>query len=149
MKFLSSNRLLDLLRFASDPRRQTEGGRLTLTVLEVEQISGEASLSPDVEAVQEARRIKRPARRRADEERGFWELTQGTYWVTFNERIEVPPDGALLIQAHPDLLRNGVWHPTLMVRNWDREGGGVLMVVMARGVKISEGSPISVGYVFD
>lgn len=144
---LSSKDLERLLRFALDPVRQSQGGQLALTLLDIEQIMGEGKLGPDGALREDARRVKRPAVRRAGAKQGHWELTQGAYWATYNERIEVPEGALLVLQPHPALLRNGVWHPTMAVRDWDRDGGGVLLVVSARGVRVEESTPISVGFV--
>ena len=55
--------LKQIFRFALDADRQVEEGRLLLTLLDVEQVSGEGAVDFTGEAFQEARRIKRPAKR--------------------------------------------------------------------------------------
>ncbi|TNF49257.1 hypothetical protein EP232_01630 [bacterium] len=137
--------LANLLRFAVDPQKQTEGGNLILTLLEVQQIMGEARLDFNPENSEDARRIKRPARNVTGEEVGWWDLGQGSYWVTYRERVEIPVGCALFLQPHVRLLRNGIWHPTTLIRDWDRDMDGMMLTVSSRGIRISEKAPVSLG----
>lgn len=145
MKIIKTGDLKDLLRFARDVEGQVDADRLTLTVLDVMQIVGEGRLDPDIDSGEEARRIKRPARKSSSDPIGNWDLTQGTYWLTYSEAVNIPDDGTLILQPHESLMKNGLWHPTLFVRDWT-EMTGVLLVVMAKGVRIMEGAPISTGF---
>lgn len=146
MNFLDSNDLKELVRFASDTDEQTSGGRITLTLREVLQITGEGRVAPDSGEEDLARTIKRPARKAAGDPAGYWELAQGAYWVTYNESVRIPDDSALILQPHEGVMVNGLWHPTLVVRDWD-EMKGVLLTVGARGVKLLEGAPVSTGFI--
>lgn len=135
--------LMKILRFAVDPAAQTASGRITLTLLDVEQIMGEGRIDFSGEASEDARRIKRPARKASGEDTGWWDLGQGTYWVAYNERVDIPQGHLLLVQPHVKLMMNGVWHPTLAVEDWDRDMGRVMLSVSSRGVKLSENAPLS------
>lgn len=148
MKFKGSQDLQDLLRFAPRQKQQTEGDRLTLTVLDVIQIVGEGRLDAVETGREEARRVKRPARKSSSEPAGHWDLAQGAYWVTYNETVRIPRGETLVIQPHQELLKNGLWHPTLLIRDWS-EVEGVLLMVAARGVRMMEGSPISTGFIIE
>ena len=147
MRFLETGQLVNLLRFAKHPEKQIEDGCLTLTLLEVQQIMGEARLDFDGQDSEDARRVKRPTRSAAGEDVGWWDLGQGVYWVTFRERVEIPPGGALFLQPHIRILRNGLWHPTMLIRDWDREMDGIMLTVSSRGIKISENAPVSSGLI--
>ncbi|UCF31439.1 MAG: hypothetical protein JSV26_03200 [bacterium] len=140
----SRDDLKNILRFAVDPDAQTTGGRITLTLLDVEQIMGEGRLDSSGRASENARRIKRPARRAAEEDLGWWDLAQGSYWVAYNERVDVPDGHLLLIQPHVSLMKNGLWHPTVAVEDWDSQMEGMLLLVSSRGVMVSENAPLSV-----
>lgn len=147
MRFMNTEDLANLLKFAVDPQRQTEEGCLTLTLLEVQQVMGEARLDFDGKNSEDARRIKRPARYTAGEEVGWWDLGQGSYWVTYRERVEIPTGCALFLQPHVSLLRNGIWHPTVLIRDWDRDMVGIMLSVSSRGIRISENAPVSSGII--
>jgi hypothetical protein len=146
MKFLDSEGLKELVRFAADTDKQTSGGKVTLTLREILQITGEGRVAPDSGEEDLARTIKRPARRSVGDTAGYWELTQGVYWVTYNESVRIPDDGALILQPHEGVMINGLWHPTLVVRDW-ADMKGVLLTVGARGVRLEEGASVSIGYV--
>ena len=148
MKITGTDDLKGLLRFATNPGKQTENDRITLTVLDVEQIVGEGRIDPDEDKSEEARRVKRPSRKSSQDPAGNWDLVQGAYWVTYNETLEIPDGDSLILQPHEALMRNGLWHPTLVVREWT-EVPGVLLVVVARGVRLMEGAPISTGFMFE
>lgn len=146
MKFIGTDDLKGLLRFATNPEGQTENDRLVLTILDVTQIVGEGRIDVDEGKAEEARRVKRPLRKSSQDPIGNWDLAQGAYWVTYNETVEMPVGSSLILQPHQALMRNGLWHPTLVVRDW-AEVSGVLLVVTARGVRLMEGAPISTGYI--
>ena len=146
MQIAGTQELEKILRFAPDASGQTAGDRLTLTILDVLQIVGEGRISPHQNDALEARRIKRPARKSSRDPVGYWDLVQGAYWVTFNEEIRIPDGCSLILQPHEDLMKNGLWHPTLVVRDW-AEVSGILLVVSARGVRMMENSPISTGFI--
>jgi secondary thiamine-phosphate synthase enzyme len=137
----------DLVRFAPDPEVQTANDLLTLTLLEVFQIVGEARIGHDPDMVEEARRIKRPVRKSTGAQEGYWDLIQGAYWVTYTETVRIPESTLLYLEAHPVLTNNGVWHNPRFIKNWD-DVSGTLLVVAARGVRIVEGSPLSIGWMF-
>jgi len=146
LKFFKSDELLEILSFASESETQTAGGRLVFTLMQVEQISGEGVLAATPDGSTEARRVKRPAKGVIDGDRAWWDLANGCYLATFNERILVPADGVLVVQPHPEAMKNGLWHPTLFVREWERDTASILMVISARGLKIQENAPVSVGF---
>jgi len=148
MKIIGTGDLKKLLRFARDPEEQVKDDRIILTVLEVTQIVGEGRIDLDEGNAEEARRVKRPSRKSSQDPVGNWDLTQGAYWVTYNETVQIPDGGSLLLQPHQALMRNGLWHPTLVVRDW-AEVSGVLLVVTARGVRLMEGAPISTGFIVE
>jgi deoxycytidine triphosphate deaminase len=146
MKIVGTGDLKKFLRFARDPEGQVVDDRIILTVLEVTQIVGEGRIDFDEGRGEEARRVKRPSRKSSQDPVGNWDLTQGAYWVTYNETVQIPDGGSLLLQPHQALMRNGLWHPTLVARDW-AEVSGVLLVVTARGVRLMEGAPISTGFI--
>ena len=148
MKIVGTGSLKEILRFARDPKEQTDGDRIVLTVLDIMQIVGEGRIDPDAANAEDARRIKRPLRKSTKDAVGNWDLAQGAYWVTYNETVQVPDDASLILQPHEELMKNGLWHPTLVVRDW-AEMTGVLLVVSARGVRMMEGSPISTGFIVE
>jgi len=146
MKVLGIEELKVALRFSHDPARQVKDDRIMLTVLDIMQIVGEGRIDIDESKAEEARTIKRPSRRSSSDPVGYWDLAQGAYWVTYNETVQIPDAGSLLLQPHQMLMKNGLWHPTLFVRDW-AEVTGILVVVTARGVRMMEGAPISTGFI--
>ncbi len=147
MKVIFSEELVKLIRFAPDPVSQTAGDRLTLTLLEIFQIVGEAVIGRYPDTIEEARRIKRPARKAAGATVGHWDLVQGVYWVTFNETVKIPEGSVLFLENHPSLHQNGVVQASRTVTEWS-EVSGTLLMVGARGVKLQEGAPLSIGRMF-
>lgn len=144
MKIVRSDELAKLVRFAPDPTGQTAGDRLTLTLFEVFQVVGEANIGRFPDMIEEARRIKRPARKKVDTTFGSWDLVQGVYWVTYNETVRIPEGAALFLENHPALAMNGIIQGSRVVTRWE-EVTGVLLMIGAKGVHLTEGSPISVG----
>jgi deoxycytidine triphosphate deaminase len=148
MKIMGTDDLKGLLRFAPDPEGQVKNDRIVLTVLEVVQIMGEGRIDSDESNAEEARRVKRPSRKSSRDSVGNWDLTQGAYWVTYNETVQIPDGNSLILQPHEALMKNGLWHPTLVVQDW-AEVSGVLLVVTARGVRIMENAPLSTGFIVE
>ncbi len=146
MKIIETDELKGLLRFATDPEGQTKNDRITLTVLDIMQIMGEGRIDRDEVKGEEARRVKRPSRKSSRDPVGYWDLAQGAYWVTYNETVEIHDEVSLILQPHQALMRNGLWHPTLVVQDW-KEVSGILLVVTARGVRLMEGAPLSTGFI--
>jgi len=146
MKIVGTDDLKGLLRFATNPEGQTENDRIVLTVLGVMQIVGEGRIDPNEDMSEEARQVKRPLRKSSQDATGNWDLAQGPYWVTYNESVQIPDGGFLILQPHQALLKNGLWHPTLIVRDW-AEVPGILLTVAARGVRLMEGAPLSTGFI--
>ncbi|MFV1956561.1 MAG: hypothetical protein ACC669_02065 [bacterium] len=148
MKFLTDAELRKILRFAPDLGVQTTDGRLIFTLMKIEQILGEGKIAVSSSESEDARRVKRPVRGSTGEgNNAWWDLGQGSYLITYNETVDVPEGGSLVIQPHASAMKNGLWHPTLFVRDWARDMEAVLMVVSVRGLRIQENSPVSVGYV--
>ncbi len=148
MRIVETDYLKELFRFARDLDKQTEGDRLTLTILDILQIVGEGCIDINGTSSEEARRVKRPSRKSTRDPSGYWDLTQGAYWVSYNESVQIPDGSSLVLQPHQSLLINGLWHPTLIVRDW-AEVSGILLVVSAKGVRVIEGAPISTGYIIE
>jgi len=146
LKAIKTDELKKLIRFAPDPTGQTKNDRILLTILDVMQIVGEGRIDQDEDKNEEARRVKRPSRKSSQDPVGNWDLTQGAYWVTYNETVQIPVGASLILQPHETLMKNGLWHPALVVRDW-AEVSGILLVVTARGVRIVENAPISTGFI--
>ncbi len=66
----------------------------------------------------DAKRTPLETRKRdPDDDHGWWDLEAGTYMVTFNETLRLEQgDDPLLLQPRPSLVRQGIHHPTLIVR---------------------------------
>ena len=145
---LTKNELEPIFRFAVDMGTQLEDDRVLLTVLDIEQVAGEAVLDFHGTESVPARRVKRPVKRSSADSIGWWDLTQGVYVVTFNERLELENDHAAWLQPHEDITANGLWHPTIMVTDWDRDAAAMMLAVGARGVKMAESTVITAATVF-
>lgn len=144
LKIVRSDELVEYLRFAADPDGQTAHNRLILTLLDIYQIVGEAEVGRYPDKVEQARRIKRPSRKTAGAAFGHWTLVEGVYWITYNEAVIIPEGTVLFLENHPSLMENGVLQNSRYVLDWSDVSGALLMVG-ARGVKLSEGAPVSVG----
>jgi hypothetical protein len=148
MRIVETDYLKGIFRFARDLDRQTEGDRLTLTILDVLQIVGEGCIDINGSRTEEARRVKRPSRKSSRDPSGYWDLTQGAYWVSYNETVQIRDGSSLVLQPHKAIMINGLWHPTLIVRDW-AEVSGILLVVSAKGVRVMENSPLSTGFIIE
>lgn len=148
MRIVETDYLKEIFRFARDLDKQTERDRLTLTILDILQIVGEGCIDINGARTEEARRVKRPSRKSTRDPSGYWDLIQGAYWVSYNETVQMPDGSSLVLQPHQELMINGLWHPTLFVRDW-AEVSGILLVVSAKGVRVMEGAPISTGYLIE
>jgi hypothetical protein len=144
LKVVKSDELKEHVRFAADPEDQTSGDRLILTLLDVYQIVGEAGIGRYPDKVAQARRVKRPAIKTAKAAVGHWDLVPGVYWVTYNETVDIPEGAGLILENHPSLMENGILQNTRFVLDWS-EVAGTLLMIGARGVRLWEGAPISVG----
>ena len=144
MSIIRSEELRGLLRFALDLEAQTVGDRLTLTLLEIYQIAGEADIGRYPDRAGQARRIKRPAKKISGETAGHWDLVPGVYWVTYNETVNIPDGAVLYLENHPALSENGVLQASRSILDWN-EVSGTLLMVGARGVRLAEGAPLSIG----
>jgi hypothetical protein len=147
MKIYSALELAPLLRFSPRPDRAVDEGALVFTIFEVEQMMGEGRVDGDGLEQDLARRVKRPARIADGQTQGWWELAAGVYHVSVNERLAVPAGALLILQPHPALTANGVWHLPLTLRSEKELEQGVMLVVSGKGVRIREGSPVSRGIV--
>jgi len=136
--------LSSIIHFAVDADKQVEEDHLLLTLQDIEQIVGEGCIDFNGINSEEARRVRRPARRSSAEKSGWWDLAQGVYWFKHKERIEIPEGYTVCLQPHKGIMVNGLWHPTLLVTDWDRDAGNMLLTVAARGVRVFENSIISV-----
>jgi len=154
MRTLSPAELSPLVRFSPRPGRAIEEGGAVLTLLELSQIVGEGAVDLEEGDDEAARTVKRPARVEGSGEgssagsgQGWWELASGLYLARVNERIAFPPGSLLLLQPHPRILANGVWHLPAFLRSEREMERGILLVVGAKGVRLRENAPVSLATV--
>ena len=121
MKVVEGDILKGSLRFALDMEKQVLKDRVTLTVLDVLQITGEGQISPQGDMAEEARRVKRPARKSTSDPTGYWDLVQGPYWLTYNETVHIPGGGSLILQPHETLDGLAVRGSTRHSRDRERD----------------------------
>jgi hypothetical protein len=147
MKIHTAEELSSLLRFSPHPRRALTDGWVVFTILDLDQLAGEGKVDGEGRPEDMARRVKRPSRVEAGGAagEGWWELASGIYHARYNERLAAPPGSLLVLQPHPYLLANGVWHLPLLLRSEKDLEEGVMLVVAARGVKLRENAPLSRG----
>jgi hypothetical protein len=62
-----------------------------------------------------------PEKKSPDEPYGWWNLSHGTYLITFNETMKSVDRGLILVFPHSRLLAAGAWHASTVVDTLDAD----------------------------
>lgn len=84
-----------------------------------------------------------PVKRSPDDKYGWWSLPEGEYLIVYNEKIRdsIPQEDIIFLQPALRLVRNGSYHPTLIINN---QGSiTTTLFVGKKGLKIKENARIS------
>jgi hypothetical protein len=83
-----------------------------------------------------------PEKKTPDEPYGWWNLDAGDYLIRFNETINIPPRGLIMILPHKRLLAAGASHAPLAIEILD-ENICVPIHVGPAGLKIKQNARAS------
>ena len=89
--------------------------------------------------------VREPSARedvRADAD-GWWDLHQGVYVITYQEKVNLPADVMALSRPRSSLLRSGVAvHGAIWDAGYSGRGEGLLAVMNPRGYRIQRGARV-------
>lgn len=123
--------------FSLDIQVQPNGFDVTAGKLFKFDKEGAIDFSNSERAIPEAEEIK--PEKEKDQDYGWWNLTQGSYKVRTNEKINLPKNLAAISFPRNSLLRMGAFVQTA---GWDAGFGGpgefILVVKNPKGVRIKE-----------
>lgn len=83
-----------------------------------------------------------PSKKTPKDNYGWWSLSQGTYMVQFNEKIEVPEGHLFILQPLSRTLKAGGVHPTSLYPGGEAIDSALLTVGEA-GFNVKENARIS------
>ena len=116
---------------------------LDLTAAAVYRLTGGGSLDFGGSEYEEASREQLEAElAQPDDDYGWWDLRAGTYFIRFNEDVELDDGNVGLVYPHRRLLAAGGHHPAFQI-----QGGQspleVPIMVAERGLRIKENARVS------
>lgn len=82
------------------------------------------------------------ARRHPEDPYAWWDLTRGSYFVEYNESVELAEDEVATVEAHDRLLRSGASHSMVFLRG-RAAPLGTLLHVGALSLEIKQNARIS------
>ena len=82
-----------------------------------------------------------------DDSYGWWNLSEGYYWVEYNEKINLPEDSNIFFQPWEKALKAGLSHPSGIISE-PREVLATIIFVGKGGIGIKENARISELYLF-
>ncbi len=99
------------------PKYQIHGYSVSLTVKNIYSIepTGQVDFGGG-EYVAAGGVLVEPTRRRPEERYPWWNLGRGSYFVEFNETIELALDEVAILEPDERLVRAGASHPTVFLR---------------------------------
>ncbi len=99
------------------PKYQVHGHSVDLTVRELYAIDPTGKLDFGGSEYEAAGRTSiGTARRHPEDKYSWWEVARGSYFIEFNETLELAPDEAALLEPHERLLRAGASHVAVFLR---------------------------------
>jgi dUTP pyrophosphatase len=74
---------------------------------------------------------------------GWWDLDEGAYVITYQERVNLPPDLVALSRPRSSLLRSGVAiHGAVWDAGYSGRGEGLLVVMGRHGYRLQRGARV-------
>ena len=121
-----------------DPATQLQPNGIDIRVDRVQRLTSPALLGA-------ADAVREPAARedvKADAD-GWWDLHAGAYVVTYQEKVNLPPDLIALARPRSTLLRSGVAiHAAVWDAGYSGRGEGLLSVLNPRGYRLQRGARV-------
>jgi hypothetical protein len=129
-------------------KKQLGAFSLDLTVRTISCVESGGSLDFGGSEYQPATvKLLEPVKKGPDEPYGWWNLEDGSYLLSFNERIEPPTNSAIMLFPHERLLAAGSFAATAVVEILDHQVA-VLLRVGPQGLAIKENARVCKAVVF-
>lgn len=117
MEILSGSQTLKSLSDIVHEDTQQQARQVDLTVNEIYQFSSAGQLDFGGGEFQPAeKRFIETEKRDPEDDYGWWNLSEGTYHVKFNETLELASHQNAFFQPHPRMLQTGITHPTRLIQ---------------------------------
>lgn len=143
MYYLEAEQISDQFEGMISAKKQQRGYETDLTVASVYEITGGGAVDFGGSEEQAAgRNALDPQKESPEDKYGWWNLSEGSYVVAFNEKPVLVDSQIGFIQPHERLVRAGAAHPSYYFRNAD-EHLETVIVVGRGGVHIKENARIS------
>jgi len=144
MKKRRGNEIIDYLENIIYKDKQVQNNGVHLTVKKISSLTerGDIDFGGSEYGESEIREIH-PEKISPDDKYGWWSLSEGEYLIVYNEKIRdsIPQEDIIFLQPALRLVRNGSYHPTLIINN---QGSiTTTLFVGKRGLKIKENARIS------
>lgn len=141
-KLLSGGDIGKLVAGLISEEHQVREHSIDLTVRQVYAVKGCGSLDFGGSEYSEADIEELSAvKKEMGDDHGWWNLSEGTYLITFNETVE-GIEGVGFLSPHPRLLKAGCTHQTLFTLEWASDYVMPLRVCKG-GLKLKENARIS------
>jgi hypothetical protein len=143
MRICSAEEVAGFIEGLISEKHQVKGRNLDLTVagISVLKEAGDIDFGGSEEKEALVGRME-PVKRSDEDKYGWWSLTEGEYFVEFNEKGIIPEGHIGFISPLPRTLRAGGSHALLMCHGGEKTGR-VLLSVGTAGVNIKENARIS------
>lgn len=143
MRYLTGGEVAATLANLVHQETQQHDYEMDLTVGGIFQLTGPGALDfGGSEYEQVGREALEPVKASPSDKYGWWNLSQGTYLVRFNEKVKLAEAQVAFVQPHERLLLAGGQHPTFFLRG-DREALETLLTVGEAGLRIKENARLS------
>lgn len=121
MRFMKGSEIHSLTAGLISEKKQVGAFSVDLTVQGMSKPSTGGSLDFGGGEYTEAESVAlEPKKGSPEEPYGWWKLEPGSYLVLFNESIQPPAGGLIMIVPHERLLAAGGSHPAVLVERLDR-----------------------------
>jgi deoxycytidine triphosphate deaminase len=148
MKILSGEEIVGYLSKLIYRDTQVQKSWVDLTAKEIYFMESWGSLDFGGSELKIGSKKKHPTVKRKEEDKyGWWDLMAGQYLLEFNEVLSLPDGTIGVLQPRPELLANGVSHPTLLVTSGE-DLPLIPLLVGNVGARIKENARVSRLYVF-
>ena len=143
MKYLEGEHVAEVLKGLISEKHQRHHYETDLTVQGIFRLTGGGSVDFGGSEESVAPREEVPAVKQSPEDTyGWWELSEGSFVLRFNEVPALKGDQIAFIQPHERLVRAGALHASYYFRE-EREHLETTMFVGAGGVRIKENARVS------
>ncbi|MFW6134901.1 MAG: dCTP deaminase [Elusimicrobiota bacterium] len=141
MKFLPGQETKNYLEDIVYEKKQVHKHCVDLTVKKVYQVTGESSMDFGGSEFEPAeKKILKPKKKNDQDKYGWWNLKPGYYMFKYNELLTLAPGQKAIVQIHPNLLKSGGFHPTIIKEN---SGELNIPVIVNKKTNIKENARVS------